>query len=701
MNSKYIAAPFIQYKKEKLAAGDVLSTSKINTLAHCDKKLYAGTDEGLFSVKDGENASSRVHAKELDGKITALTSAGAKCLLIGCENRFYKLSGSKLTKVREFDDSIAGIAYDGRLLWIMTDTKLVCTDIDNTKDTVNRWLEGGRGLSLAAANGEVYCSTELFVSSIHGKRREWRNIVPGFSAMPDTAVYGMAFDGNGYVWMGTQNGVAVYDTNNLWLTSDKIRTLPQNPVYCVCARTDGSFLFGSDVGVILRDKGNTKYFAADRWVPCNRINAVASNEDNTVIYAGTDSGLAIISTYTTTLSEKAQAFDDIIEKYHIRRGFTATRHISNYDIDNGTVDISDNDGLWTASYVAAESLRYGATKDAEALKKARRGMNALLLLENISGIPGFTARAVRYPDDDEYGDGDREWRKVEGEDCEWKGETSSDEITGHFFGMSLYFDLCADKKEKKEIAESLCRITDHIVSHGFRLVDYDNLPTTWAVWDPDMLNLDDKWYAERGVNSLEFLTILKVSHHVSGQQKYADLYNKFITKYHYPLNAMQHKIQDAHDIHIDDNLGFLAMFTLLRLEENPALKAVYFNGLEDHWTYEKIERQPMFAFMHTALTGRDTDIGEAVQTLREMPLDLIHYAMHNSARKGLVYDEQRNPVYQEPQVKYPLPYDERNLHRPDGGCFDIDGENHNHCAEGTIYLLPYWLGRFYGILGED
>lgn len=701
MNGKYTASSFIQYKKEKLAAGDKLASCKINALAHAGKKLFAGTDDGLYAIKDGENVSSRVHAKELSGVVSSVRAVSEKELLIGCGSTLFMLNGAKLTKFRSFDDDIADIAFDGKLLWIMTESRLVCTDLSGSKDTVNRELEGGRGQALAAANGEVYCATESFVSSIHGKRREWRNIIPGFSSMPYTTVYSLAFDANGYLWMGTECGVVIYDTNSLWLTPDKIRTLPANPVYSVCARSDGSFLFGSDAGVIFRDKGCTKYFSADRWVPSNKINAVETNEDNSVIYAATDNGLSVISSCSTTLSQKALAIDDIIEKYHIRRGFTATRHIVNYDMDKGEIEISDNDGLWTASYVAAEAFRYGTTGDKEAITKARRGMNALLLLENISGISGFTARAVRYPGEEGYGDGDREWRKAEGQDCEWKGETSSDEITGHFFGMSLYYDLCATKEEKKKIAASLCRITDHIVGHNYRLVDYDNLPTTWAVWDPDMLNLDDKWYAERGVNSLELLMILKVSSHVSGEKKYSDLYSRFVEKHHYPLNAMQHKIRDAHEWHIDDNLGFLAMFTLLRLEENPALRAIYFNGLEDHWEYEKIERQPMFAFMHTALTGRDSDIGEAVQTLREMPLDMIHYAMNNSVRKDLVWDGERNPVYQEPQVKYPLPYDERNLHRPDGGCFDIDAGPREHAQEGTIYLLPYWLGRYYGILGED
>src|SRR5713101_1962073 len=54
---------------------------------------------------------------------------------------------------------------------------------------------------------------------------------------------------------------------------------------------------------------------------------------------------------------------------------------------------SDNDGLWTAIYVAAESFRYKVTGEADARVCARQGMSALMRLEAITGIPGFPARS--------------------------------------------------------------------------------------------------------------------------------------------------------------------------------------------------------------------------------------------------------------------------------------------------------------------
>ena len=145
---------------------------------------------------------------------------------------------------------------------------------------------------------------------------------------------------------------------------------------------------------------------------------------------------------------------------------------------------------------------------------------------------------------------------------------------------------------------------------------------------------------------------------------------------------------------------FLAALTLLRLEEDPAVRTLVLCGMEDHWQYERVERQPLFCFIHALYTGRDADLVEGVQSLREMPLDMIHYAMENSRRKDLVYDTEQEDWHEEPQVVYPLPYDERNVHRPDNGGFLLDAENRNYAQEPTMFLLPYWLGRYYGLLHE-
>ena len=691
----YNAGRFIMREK-KLFTG--LACEKVNTLLLDSKnKLFAGTEQGLFTLKGSE--FSPLFANRLKGNIVALSLLpdGTVAAAAGCD--IYYIKGSSLRKMRTFESAIIDMTCARGYVWILTEQKLVCTDYELKNDRTNRFLEGGKGVALAVDENNMYAATESYLSLIHGKRNEWKNIMPRFSKMPEGKILSLAFDSLGYLRIGTENGAVIYDNASYWLDSSSVAALPKNPVYKTVFDSSGGVYFATDAGVAYLKDGRTKYFSADRWVPDNKINDIAVTPDGSVVYVATDKGVsAIVSSYMT-LAEKAEIFDDRIEKYHIRRGFTAARNVRNYDMENGEVGISDNDGLWTGCYVAAESFRYAATGSKEALEKARRGMKAMLLLTRVTGIPGFTARAVRYKGEEGYGDGNKEWHPSPVRSCEWKGETSSDEMTGHFFGFSIYYDLCADEKEKKEIRRALCAITDHIIENNYRLVDVDGKPTTWACWDPEALNHDERWFAERGINSLELLGFLKVSHHISGKEKYKKLYDAFITRYRYPLNLICHKVKDAHTCHIDDNLAFLATLTLMRLEEDETLRSIIMCALEDHWQYERTERQPMFCMIHAALTGRDEDIGEGITSLREIPVDLIHYRTENSLRRDLVWDTEQEEWHEEPQLKHALPYDERNVHRPDGSPFRADS-GAGGAADPTIFLLPYWIGRYYGIIGE-
>ena len=101
-------------------------------------------------------------------------------------------------------------------------------------------------------------------------------------------------------------------------------------------------------------------------------------------------------------------------------------------------------------YVAAECFRFKVTGDADARANARQGMKALIRLEAITGIPGFPGALVhqgRSPNQDEQPQ-DGEWHDTPDRLWRWKGDTSSDEIVGHYFVYPIYYDLVADDAEK-------------------------------------------------------------------------------------------------------------------------------------------------------------------------------------------------------------------------------------------------------------
>ena len=349
----------------------------------------------------------------------------------------------------------------------------------------------------------------------------------------------------------------------------------------------------------------------------------------------------------------------------------------------------------------------------------------MIKLTEVTGKKGFTARATRYAHEENFSTGNREeWHICENDPgCEWLGETSSDEMTGHYFAYGIYFDLVADAEEKKRIAEVVRTITDHILENNFHLCDVDGVPTTWANWEPDLLNNDDRWYYEKGTNSLEILSFLKTTYHVTGDKKYNDVYEMLIAKHHYAMNCMQYKCEDGHVAHIDDQLDFTNIYPLLMYTDCPAQREVFKMGLTHHWQYERVERSPFFNIVYGALTENSCDIENAARSLAEMNLDLVRWPVFNSYRKDIVWDTEQEEMGVPAQLKYPVEYGSRVLVHYDGNPFVCDSGaeefvninakivNRTSTLPGTgadgmcamqpyVYLLPYWMGRYHGLIGD-
>ena len=354
----------------------------------------------------------------------------------------------------------------------------------------------------------------------------------------------------------------------------------------------------------------------------------------------------------------------------------------------------------------------------------------MIKLTEITGIEGFTARSIRYTDEAGYGTGVRhEWHHTadkDGNELEWLGETSSDEMVGHFYAYSNYFDLVADDEEKKLIASVVKKILDHILDNKFRLVDTDGVPTTWANWDPDLLNNDHKWIYEKGTNSLQILTFLKAGYHITGDKRYEDAFEYLIRDKHFAMNLMQYKILDGHLLHIDDNHDFLMISLLMRYVDDPKLRSVFAMGLTHHWDDEKAEHNAFFNFVYGACTGEQCDIETSIDELADYPMDQILWTLYNSWR-DLDWDMRPTEVGMIPQLYHPLPAHERRINSCDSNRFIADsgiageaerlftksddptaftmfpgtGDDHGmYLMACTNYTHPYWFARYYGLIEE-
>jgi hypothetical protein len=441
-----------------------------------------------------------------------------------------------------------------------------------------------------------------------------------------------------------------------------------------------------------------EYFAGLRWLPDDQVTGIAVDGD--VAWIETPKGYARIEYRPTTLADKSDAFVRRIQERHVRWGLTADSQLRVAgDLSTNRTRSTDNDGLWTAMYVAAESFRFKVTGDAAARENARRGMQAIVRLEQITGRPGFPARSfIKVGADEQPADG--EWHDTPDTAWRWKGDTSSDEIVGHYFVYPIYLDLAADEDEKPALRAVIDRITNHILDNGYQLIDVDGKRTRWGWWAPGLIWEDPD---ETGLRALHMLSHLRVALSVTAdpgnRKKFRAAYDDLIARHRYHLLLRNQKITiPGHINHSDDELAFLSFYPLLRYETVPALLAVYQQALERSWQTERPERNPLWNVIYAAGTrAAEFDREASLRTLREIPMDQIEWSVTNSHRLDVPIDSLADR-FKRPQALIVLPYDELPMSKWNGNPFSLDGGNGGRSEDdGAYFLLPYWMGRFHGL----
>jgi len=514
--------------------------------------------------------------------------------------------------------------------------------------------------------------------------------------------------------VGTANGYFEIDTkaaNKMGAIQNK---LPVTHITSITAINDHLW-FGSSEGAFkLRDDGKFDYYYGKRWLPSNLVKHISSGVDGSILIL-TDAGLGQIVFEEMTLYDKAQYYDKQVRNRHIRLGFNASLvNLDDGNIDSGRLSDSDNDGLWTTMYLAGEVFRYSVTQSEDALQNCRESMEAMERLFNINPVPGFPSRSFeRSGYIDVLHDPDR-WQHSVDSEWDWKATTSSDEAIGHIFAYSVMAELM-DNDLKDRAITLIDTLMSHIVRNDLYLVDFDGKPTTWGKWNPDYVNARPKMVGDRKINSSNIIGMLQTAYHFTGKEKYKekafDLMDNhgYLENLMWPMKEVAPAPEESDDWskmlseswnHSDDEMYFVGYWGLYRYAFNDTLKTKFKESIIDHWEAERPEKEGAWNIM-TALTGTpEFDLEEAVWYLKEHPMDLITWDVKNSHRKDI---QLISPNFREQTTKEVLPPDERRVQRHNGNMFRLDkignvgGEEY---SAGDIWLLPYWMGRYLGVISE-
>lgn len=460
-------------------------------------------------------------------------------------------------------------------------------------------------------------------------------------------------------------------------------------------------------------------FHSRRWLPDDRVLDLAVGADGSV-WVRTPAGTGRLFTRMMTLDAKMAEVHAALRKHHVWKGLV--KHIALErpgDLAAGYAQPSnDNDGLWTGLYVAAEAFRYGVTGEPEAKRNAWQSLQAMMFLEQVTGIPGFAARSFvpgDEPDPSKTHGG--EWHRSADGRWWWKGDTSSDEVDGHYFAYAVYYDIVATEDEKRQIRSVVARMTDHIIDHGYYYVGPSGKHTTWGIWAPEQLNRELKRIEERGLNSLEVLSFLKVAEVMTGKPRYAAAARELIEKHGYAMNTVFQKIDWPAEAvnHSDDELAFLAYYPLLWYERDERLRAIYLLSLDRSWQIERPEGSPLWNFIYAtglqASRWKDPfqrppeafvppdryDRAICQEWLRDVPADTIRWAVRNSDRRDVAGRAKNR--FGHAQALEVLPISERMMLRWNADPYELDqsGDGRER-GDGVFILLPYWMGRYHRLI---
>ena len=663
---------------------------------HDGQFLYPGVlmaDKTYRPIKDKNIANISLHKDQfiyLDDKAVLSNAwAGSLYLKHSLPKAYIMASGA------DFEFLIS----DGKSLQFLSKTKAAWQTTLNDSTLTNLYYD--------AVNNNFWILGKKSVFSFDPITRNLKMVLQGdgFTAL--------AFLDNKLI-IGTTNGYIEVEPSSGKQIGDTHTNLPCTKITSITV-IDDKLWFGSTKGAfMLREDGKFNYYYGKRWLPSNHVKHISKGSDGSILIL-TDAGVGQIVFEKMTLFDKAQYYEKQVRNRHIRLGFNASLvNLDNGNIDSGRLSDSDNDGLWTTMYLAAEVFRYAVTKSEDALQNCMESMDAMERLFSINPVPGFPSRSFeRRGYIDRLHDPER-WQLSSDPEWDWKSTTSSDEAIGHIFAYGVIAELM-DNELKNRAIILMDTLMSHIVRHDMYMVDHDGKPTTWGKWNPEYVNARPKMVGDRKINSSNIIAMLQTAYHYTGKEKYKEKAFDLMNNYGYldnlmrPMNEITPAPDNADDWskmlseswnHSDDEMYFIGYWGLYKYAFNDSLKTKFKEAIIDHWKIERPEKEGAWNIM-TALTGTsEFDLEEAAWYLREHPMDLITWDIMNSHRKDIEFIA---PNFREQTTREVLPPDERPVQRHNANMFRLDRIGHDGGEEysaGDIWLLPYWMGRYLGIISE-
>lgn len=388
------------------------------------------------------------------------------------------------------------------------------------------------------------------------------------------------------------------------------------------------------------------------------------------------------------LLKKADDYLAEFQAHHLPHGGAADVWWT--DETRTTVHLYDTLGdsaCWTGHYLAALAFRYAVTKDPQTLTAIQKTLDWYDLLTRVSGVEGYLARYAGPADDPAY---ERYYTPYKSghfrgappfENLIWLGDSSRDSYDGTRLGLVSVWTLVDDAAVRTRAANLLERILDNLIANDW-----------WIK--------DNQGHATRPTPTFE-ITYVQAALRIN-PEKYKDLQPLYEDSFQALSQMSPRQIDKYRREYFAYNLDCSRLLTLNLLEKDPLKKKVYeklaqnlFEGSIDHVN-------AWFAALYAVSTH---DITNA--TVQAILLgQLLDFPGPPNARRGT--DLTNDPSIEKRDETYSLYALDIRKREPDtfiwqrSPCVLKGGTpNVTYHWGGIDYFLPYWAGRYAGIIPAE
>jgi hypothetical protein len=339
--------------------------------------------------------------------------------------------------------------------------------------------------------------------------------------------------------------------------------------------------------------------------------------------------------------------------------------------------------IWTGHYLAAQAFRYAATNSPEALSNLQGALAGITMLTDITGSDLLARCAV--PVSSPYSPGIQSEESANGiypatyrgQPWIWIGNTSRDQYSGVFFGLSTAYDLIKDPVLQSSIAALCTRLLNNLVNRGWNIVMPSGAVSTTFLLRPD-----------------QQLAFLQIGQHVNGSQFASQYSQQALLAFSVPI-PLAVDASNLQSSYFKFNLDFINLYSLIRLETSSSRKSVYEGGFASVRIATANHLNPHFNMIDRALHGadaaRDAETRAALDAWLLRPRTDLSVDWRGKFFTCGNAAEACNPlpITARPPSDFLWQLDPYQLSGGGSGIIE---------SAGIDYILPYWMARYYGVI---